>query len=73
MILKNAPTQYGLASVTFKRAADLVVTLEGNPPLGWRLRLPGAARRASVDDGPFLMATAGEVRLGPGAHRIVVQ
>jgi hypothetical protein len=77
--LRGAPTHYGLASVELTRLAsirgaeaDLRVTLDGSPLLGWRVRLPGEPRQVRIDDGPPSNVGDGEVRLTPGAHRILV-
>lgn len=54
--LSNAPTEYGLASVSLTRdqtssgsSADLVVQVDGAPPLGWRIRVPGTPAVVIVD------------------------
>jgi hypothetical protein len=40
--LKNAPTEYGPVSISLVRSdTDLTVRLDGAPPAGWRVRLPG--------------------------------
>jgi hypothetical protein len=77
--LQNAPTQYGTASIlmscAFGNGADppsLRVELQGNPPKGWQVRLPGAPSRLHVDGGGELVLTNGELRLGPGSHTLVV-
>jgi hypothetical protein len=42
IILKNAPTEYGTVSMSLVRSdTDLTIRLDGTPPAGWRVRLPG--------------------------------
>jgi hypothetical protein len=42
IILKNAPTEYGTVSISLVRSdTDLTIRLDGTPPAGWRVRLPG--------------------------------
>jgi len=40
--LKNAPTEYGPVNISLVRTdTELTIRLDGTPPAGWRVRLPG--------------------------------
>jgi hypothetical protein len=42
IVLRSAPTEYGLVNISLTRSeAELTVRLEGVPPAGWRVRIPG--------------------------------
>jgi hypothetical protein len=42
IILKNAPTEYGSVNISLVRSdTELTIRLDGVPPAGWRVRLPG--------------------------------
>lgn len=77
----DAPTMYGPATVVLTRAPDdvsrppdLSVTLEGSPPNGWHLRLPGQPVRAIVDGvAREQMPTTNILTLEPGPHSVVVE
>ncbi len=73
--LRNAATQYGTATVELTRASadgtsapDLRVVLDGNPPNGWRVRLPGAPTSVLVDGEARLLESGAALLVGPGPH-----
>jgi hypothetical protein len=42
VVLTNAPTEYGTVNVSLVRTdTELTIRLDGAPPSGWRVRLPG--------------------------------
>jgi hypothetical protein len=51
---------------------DLRVALEGNPPRGWQIHLPGAPTELQIDGGVEQGTSTSEVRLGSGSHTLVV-
>jgi hypothetical protein len=77
--MRNAPTQYGTASVVMSRpyydgstAPALRVELQGDPPVGWRIRLPGHPTALQLDGAAEQVFQATEVHLKPGPHTLVV-
>jgi hypothetical protein len=51
--LRNAPTWYGVASISVRRDGRRTrVELVGDPPRGWRLRLPGKSEEMRLATGP---------------------
>ena len=52
---------------------DLIVEVAGQPPGGWRVRLPDGAIAAAVDGLPDQRLTRTELLLRPGSHRAVVK
>ncbi len=73
VILRDAPTEYGPVSVSLIRtAADLNMTVEGSPPLGWQLRLPGTPRQITVDGSPVTASTSAGLQVPSGPHAILV-
>jgi hypothetical protein len=75
--LRDAPTQYGPASVTFARPADdasvLRVTLTGQPPNGWHVHLPGAPREVQVDAAPPTPISQPDITLQTGPHTLLAR
>jgi hypothetical protein len=76
--LRDAPTQYGPATISLTRlsdgpAPDLRVEVAGAPPAGWSVRLPGTPGSVSIDDGPPLPAPTDPVQVGPGPHTLLVR
>ena len=53
-------------------AADLRIDVDGGPPSGWRVRLPGLPKGVLVDDFAAAIDSANEVRFAPGTHRLLV-
>jgi len=51
--LRDAPTEYGPASIDLRwldsSERNLTITLTGNPPLGWRVRVPSNAQQLAID------------------------
>jgi hypothetical protein len=75
VILRDAPTEYGSVTVTLVRAAtpasaDLIVTVDGTPPLGWRIRLIDNPGQITVDGSPSTTSTAAGLQLPSGPHVI---
>jgi hypothetical protein len=47
IVLQNAPTEYGTVNISLARTdTELTVRLDGTPPAGWRVRLPGRPEEA---------------------------
>jgi hypothetical protein len=75
VILRDAPTEYGPVTVTLVRAAtsvsaDLTVTVDGAPPLGWRIRLIGTPAQITIDGNPSTTSTTAGLQLPSGPHVI---
>jgi hypothetical protein len=71
--LHDAPTEYGPVSISLIRtAADLNVTVDGSPPLGWRLRLPGTPTQITVDGSPVTASIDAGLQVPSGPHAIRV-
>ena len=71
VILRNAPTEYGLVDVSFIRSdAGLSVQVDGGPPLGWRIRLPGTPTQILVDGIPSTASTVAGLQLPSGPHAL---
>jgi hypothetical protein len=72
--LSAAPTHYGLASVSLWRvsAAELRVQLDGSPPAGWRVRLPGSPSSVRVDAADVPVPSDSQLRVPTGAHAVTV-
>jgi hypothetical protein len=71
ILLRNAPTYYGRVSIDLQRySSDLLVSLSGKPPLGWRVRIPPNAQHLVVD-GVSQPAPSGDVVHVPsGTHML---
>jgi hypothetical protein len=75
VVLRDAPTEYGPVSVALIRAAqptsaDLNIQLDGTPPMGWRIRLPGSPAQVTVDGVTSTAPIAAELQLPSGPHAI---
>ena len=79
--LNNAPSEYGPLNVSLVRgtlapsaggAPDLSVQLDGTPPRGWLVRVPGAPSQVLVDGAPLASVQASAIAVPPGAHRLLV-
>jgi hypothetical protein len=80
--LTNAPSEYGPLNVSSVRGAlsaaaggapDLSVQLDGNPPRGWLVRVPGTPSQVAIDGAPLGSVSASVIPVPPGAHRLVVR
>jgi hypothetical protein len=71
VLLRDAPTEYGPVSVSLVRAAaNLTVAVEGAPPLGWKIRLPGTPAQVTVDGVVSTAPTATGLELPSGPHAL---
>jgi hypothetical protein len=73
VVLRDAPTEYGPVSVSLIRAAqpagaDLNVQIDGAPPLGWRIRVPGTPTQVIVDGVTSAVSTGAELSVPSGPH-----
>jgi hypothetical protein len=81
VILQGAPTHFGRVSVSLTRLdspgdgsqPDLRVELAGDPPEGWRVRLPGSPTTVLVDDTPTPVAVDHRVQVPSGMHDLLVR
>ena len=81
IVLKNAPTEYGPVSVSLSRAPatpgagppDLTIQLDGTPPGGWQLRVPGTPVQVVVDSRATALQADGQIVVPTGPHAIVVR
>ena len=72
--LRNAPTEYGLVNVSLSRLdAELKVQLDGAPPLGWRLRVPGTPAQVSIDGVMSAPSTQHWIQVPGGRHDIALR
>jgi hypothetical protein len=73
--LLNAPTHYGTVNVSMARpsASELRLQLDGAPPRGFRVRLPGAPLSVRVDGLATPLSSDGQLRLAPSAREVVVR
>jgi hypothetical protein len=80
--LTSVPSEYGPLNVSFVRGAvsattggppDLSVQLDGNPPRGWLVRVPGTPSQVAIDGAPLGSVSASAIPVSPGAHRLVVR
>ena len=79
--LKNAPTEYGPVNVILSRAPstpggsllDLTVQLDGTPPDGWLVRVPGTPVRILVDGVVTTSRPDGQITAPPGMHTMLIQ
>jgi hypothetical protein len=79
--LNNAPSEYGPLNVSMSRATvlpgaggvpDLAVQLDGNPPRGWLVRVPGSPSQVAIDGAPAVRIQAAAIPVPSGAHRLLV-
>jgi hypothetical protein len=72
VVLRNAPTEYGPASVSLVRglSSDLSVQVEGSPPRGWRVRMPGSPAKVEIDGGAAPIPSDGWLELPGGPHTV---
>jgi hypothetical protein len=81
VVLSNAPTEYGPVSVRLSRVPqlpggsppDLLVQLDGAPPRGWLVRVPGKPAQVLVDGRPTGVRADGQIPVSPGRHAVVVR
>jgi hypothetical protein len=81
IVLKNAPTEYGLVNVSLSRVPqtpgsgppDLTVQLDGTPPRGWLIRVPGNPVQVSLDGSLNSLRTDGQIPVPTGPHVVVVR
>jgi hypothetical protein len=74
--LRDAPTEYGPVGVTLMRAtigSELVIQVDGAPPLGWRIRLPGSPTQVTVDGSPSTLSADGTLQVSGGGHAVVAR
>jgi hypothetical protein len=73
-VLRNAPTQYGVASVELLRngAGDLSVNVHGSPPAGWHVRIPAGAQTLGLDGAKPTVFQDSTIVLPTGDHTVVV-
>jgi hypothetical protein len=80
VILRDAPTQYGPASIELLRseapadgrAPELNIRVSGAPPRGWRVRIPANARQVVIDDAPAVPQSGVMIQLATGPHTLRV-
>jgi hypothetical protein len=78
--LRDAPTEYGPVSVSLVRDAaasgddqpDLTIQLDGAPPRGWQVRLPGRPVAVLVDGVPVPVQPDVQTLVPSGAHTLLV-
>ena len=80
--LMDAPTEYGLVNVSLSRSPagpdaappDLTVQLDGTPPGGWQVRVPGTPVQILVDGRLTLPRPDGQIAVpSGGSHAVVVR
>jgi hypothetical protein len=79
--LSNAPTEYGPVNVSLVRDTgaspaggqpDLRIQLDGSPPLGWLVSLPGRPVQVLVDGGIAPIEPGGQAVVPVGPHSLLV-
>jgi len=81
VVLQNAPTEYGPVNVSLSRApatpggglADLTIQLDGTPPDGWQVRVPGSPVQVMVDGRLAALRADGQIAVPSGPHAVVVR
>jgi hypothetical protein len=74
VIMRSAPTEYGLVDVSFIGSdAGVSVHVDGAPPMGWRIRLPGTPVQLIVDGSPSTVSADGTLQLPGGRHAVLVR
>ncbi len=74
VVVRNAPTEYGPVDLSFIRTeAGLSVQVDGTPPMGWRIRLPGTPVQLIVDGSPSTVSGDGTLQLPGGRHAVLVR
>ena len=80
IVLRDAPTHYGAASVELRRSAapddtsgaDLTISVSGTPPRGWRVRIPPDAQQMVIDNTPSVAQSGAIIQLATGPHTVRV-